>query len=107
MIERDFKMNYFQQLKSPEWKKKRIAILERDGNCCAICGDIKRLEVHHFYYIAKRMAWNYPDDSLLTLCKDCHENATIKQANEVAMWEEPACAIIKTLSTIQKTMLRP
>lgn len=31
------------------------------------------LHVHHKYYVINKLAWNYPDDALITLCKDCHQ----------------------------------
>ena len=31
------------------------------------------LHVHHTYYINHLPPWMYPDDSLLTVCKKCHE----------------------------------
>jgi hypothetical protein len=33
----------------------------------------KTLHVHHSYYQAGLMAWEYPDESLTTLCWKCHE----------------------------------
>ena len=32
------------------------------------------LNVHHKYYESGKLAWEYPDDVLVTLCRDCHEN---------------------------------
>lgn len=34
---------------------------------------IFNLHVHHKYYKTSLMAWEYPDESLVTLCWDCHE----------------------------------
>jgi hypothetical protein len=36
--------------------------------------DIKNLHVHHKYYQKGRLPWEYPNDALITLCWDCHEN---------------------------------
>ncbi len=33
----------------------------------------KNLQVHHTYYQLGKMPWEYPDDSLQTLCGSCHQ----------------------------------
>jgi 5-methylcytosine-specific restriction endonuclease McrA len=59
--------------KDPKWLKKREKILTRDGQKCRICSSEHPLEVHHSYYNNKP-AWDYPDESLITLCRSCHEH---------------------------------
>jgi len=71
----DPRLTYTEQLADPRWIEKRNAIVERDGHECRECGARRRLEVHHTYYVPGRMAWEYPDDSLTTLCRHCHERA--------------------------------
>lgn len=67
-------MNYKDQYIHPKWQKKRLEILERDGFSCMCCGEEnKQLHVHHKYYIAGKNIWDYPNDSLITLCCDCHK----------------------------------
>ena len=64
---------YQQKLRLPEWQKKRLEIMIRDGFKCRECGDAKStLNVDHGYYEKDRMPWEYPDESLRTLCEDCH-----------------------------------
>ena len=60
---------YEDYLKSPAWKVKRDAVIQRDGIQC-ICG-AKATEVHHKTYnnIGKE-----PLSDLVALCKVCHEN---------------------------------
>ena len=66
-------VTYYQQLQSKEWLSKRLEILKRDNFTCQCCGNKMGLEVHHtFYYIDKREPWNYPNESLITLCCWCH-----------------------------------
>jgi 5-methylcytosine-specific restriction endonuclease McrA len=66
--------NYYAQLKDKRWFKKRDKIIKRDNGLCTVCGSPKHLVVHHTYYLPLRPPpWAYPDDSLLTLCWDCHE----------------------------------
>ena len=57
---------------------KREKILKRDGYKCRWCGSIDKLDVHHKYYNkypdgSRVRAWDYPDDALIVLCRDCHE----------------------------------
>ena len=71
------KLSYNELLQTKEWKTKRQSILKRDNNKCVFCGKINNLQVHHKYYSKYpngRMVtpWNYPDDALITLCKEYH-----------------------------------
>ncbi len=73
----DEKLIYKNLLQNPNWKAKKIKILNRDNYCCRYCGSTKYLKVHHKYYSRypngnKVMPWNYPDDALITLCWRCH-----------------------------------
>lgn len=67
------KKSYSDKLKSPEWQKKRLEILERDAWQCQCCGDTEEtLQVHHLYYEKDNDPCDYPDESLITLCVHCH-----------------------------------
>lgn len=68
------KQEYQEQLKSSEWKTKRLEILERDNYVCQECGSKSNLHIHHKYYLNNYNAWEYLNDALITLCKDCHKN---------------------------------
>ncbi len=70
-------MKYSEQLKTPEWKAKRDAIVERDLHKCVRCDAKKSLQVHHLYYRKTKNAWEYPNKALATLCRDCHEDEHI------------------------------
>ena len=66
--------NYQEQLQDIRWKKKRNKIFKRDEYKCTVCGSDNQLRVHHTYYTKQRSnPWEYPDNSLLTLCNECHE----------------------------------
>jgi hypothetical protein len=66
-------MTYQEKLKDPRWQKKRLKILERDDWACQKCFDTEStLHIHHRYY-RKCEPWEYPDDALVTLCENCHE----------------------------------
>ena len=62
---------YQQKLKSPNWQRKRLEILQRDNFTCKLCGDTEQsLHVHHEKYDGD--PWNIPNEHLTTLCSDCH-----------------------------------
>lgn len=66
-------MTYEEQLLTIEWNELRFKILFRDNYECQVCGSSKELNVHHLIYIYGRMAWEYEDMFLITLCKKHHE----------------------------------
>jgi hypothetical protein len=67
-------VSYYEKLKSPLWQKMRLEIMERDGFACLECGDKgTTLNVHHTYYERGRDPWDYPPESLRTLCEPHHE----------------------------------
>jgi len=72
-------MSYEEQLNDVRWFEKRDEILQRDDYCCQDClrgrdrlTTYIKLHVHHIKYIAGRMAWEYPNGYLITLCDECH-----------------------------------
>lgn len=68
--------SYYEQLKHPLWQNKKGGILARAGHKCENCdGTDTTLHAHHTYYERGRKPWEYPDDSLICLCEDCHETA--------------------------------
>ena len=66
-------MTYEEQLQDPRWFALRDKVLIRDDHECRYCMSSQQLQVHHMRYEAGKMAWEYPMDVLLTLCKRCHE----------------------------------
>lgn len=64
---------YEEQLKDQRWYYVRDRVLERDKWECQSCRSIHNLHVHHKRYEKGRMAWEYNDDDLVTLCGKCHE----------------------------------
>lgn len=70
------KMTYGEQLKHPNWQRKRLEVLEAYGFKCGACGaDDKTLHVHHKQYIKGRQAWDYPLENFESLCEECHKEA--------------------------------
>lgn len=47
---------------------------------------IPGLNVHHKFYVKNRMAWDYDDAALTTLCADCHKD--LHQNEEVLQYDE-------------------
>lgn len=69
--------SYSQLLRDPRWQKKRLEIMQRDEFTCQACFNSQNtLNVHHCYYEKGLMPWDYPDESLVTLCEECHEYET-------------------------------
>lgn len=66
-------MSYAQQLRHPNWQRRRLERLAVADFQCDNCGAIDiTLHVHHPRYVRGRMAWEYSDDELQVLCEGCH-----------------------------------
>jgi len=67
------KNEYFEKYKDPRWQKIRLKVLERDEWVCKKCYDPdSTLHIHHRYYLKNKEPWEYPLESLITLCEECH-----------------------------------
>ena len=94
------KLDYSEQLKTSAWMRKKYEVMSRDNFVCSSCladNFEKRLEVHHVTYIAGRLAWEYPDYLLVTLCRDCHQKEhdekNTTKPNKIKKW------IVRLLTT--------
>lgn len=84
------KYDYREEAKTVEWQRKSGEIKERDDYTCFLCGSKdKFVHVHHRYYDGRLHYWEYPDDSLVTLCEDCHaeEHSISSDKNSVIINE--------------------
>ena len=86
-------LDYKQQLRTSKWLEKRCEILKRDNYICSNClsdNFESTLEVHHITYLYGRLAWEYPDYYLVTLCRDCHQREhdekNIYKTNKIIQW---------------------
>ena len=76
---KDQLLQYYENLKRPEWKLAREYVLERDGRECRICGSNLILQVHHRRYLRHGSPgecfapWEYKGEDLVTVCRQCHE----------------------------------
>jgi 5-methylcytosine-specific restriction endonuclease McrA len=70
------KKSYSEKLLDPRWQQMRLRVFERDKWKCVICGDAKKtLHAHHpVYHPMSDGPWDYEDEQIITLCKDCHDN---------------------------------
>lgn len=69
-------MAYSDQLKHPNWQRRRLEVLQSADFACARCGERdKPLHAHHKVYLRGRFPWDYPDDLLECLCDPCHAAA--------------------------------
>jgi len=81
-------ISYKEQLRDRRWQIKRNKILERDKyecqnkNCKHKPDNTILLHVHHLDYIEDKMAWDYPDDMLITLCEKCHDSEQLRPKEE-------------------------
>ena len=65
---------YSEKLRDPRWQKLRLEIMGRDQFRCRLChSKEKTLNVHHSYYSKGANPWDYPNDSLVTVCEPCHK----------------------------------
>ena len=58
---------------SPEYKRWKKAVLERDGYKCQHCGEENDLHVHHIKSFSKYPELRYEVSNGITLCKKCHK----------------------------------
>ena len=68
--------SYADKLKDDRWQVTREIIIRRDHGKCVRCGSTESLQVHHGYYMAGFDPWEYPHETLWTLCKQCHRHVT-------------------------------
>jgi len=89
-----YTMKYTDQLKNPKWQKKRLEIFQRDNFTCKMCGGTENtLHVHHTKYNTGKMAWEYDNSLLLTVCEDCHDVIELFKKEGI---EVKKCCIIYT-----------
>ena len=70
-------IDYAEKLLDPRWQRRRLEILSRDDWKCVHCGDReKTLHVHHYWYEPGKEPWEHCDESMATLCCDCHDLET-------------------------------
>lgn len=69
------KLTFAEQIKHPNWQRKRLEVMEAAGFMCENCGanDVT-LNVHHRQYVKGRMYWDYERSELQCLCENCHKS---------------------------------
>jgi hypothetical protein len=89
--------NYSDKFKDPQWQKKRLEIMGRDGFTCQHCSaSDKTLSVHHLYYVSNRDPWNYPGWCLITICNDCISHVRAIYEQEKGTWEAGVSCFVGT-----------
>lgn len=78
-----------EQLRHPKWLRTRARIIIKYKSTCQHCRKVTpMLQVHHRYYVAWRMLWQYPDWCLIPLCdKPCHNLVHELYADTFQDWE--------------------
>lgn len=64
------KEEYLEYLESDTWREVRAKALTHYGKTCVLCGESKRLQVHHRNY--ERVGGAEEMSDLVVLCRDCH-----------------------------------
>ena len=69
------KYQYSEKLKDIRWQQMRLKVFERDGWRCRVCDQSsKTIHAHHTYYDNNTEGpWDYPTETIITLCEQCHE----------------------------------
>ncbi len=72
MQAREIRKRYHEFLKTAEWKSYSTELID-ERKCCWQCGTEENLQVHHLIYREWAKPWEYLDDEVRVLCRDCHE----------------------------------
>jgi len=64
-----FSPQYLLYIRSDAWRERRRRALQRAGFRCQLCGETRRLQVHHVTYVN---LGNEKDEDLTALCWYCH-----------------------------------
>ena len=79
-------VNYAQKRRDVRWKRRRDDLLRQRNYTCCECDQplttgTMDLQVHHVVYISGLDPWDYPDELLLVVCDQHHqERAALEQA---------------------------
>lgn len=89
MAKRKPKPSYKELLRRPEWLRKRADMIELYDSICQRCRKkTDLLTIHHRYYVAGRMPWQYPDWALPPVCDTpCHWQMHEDSLDTFAEWE--------------------
>lgn len=68
--DQDWWDRYNAYLQSPEWARRRAAVLRRDGGICQGCGNRPATQAHHHHY---RRVFDEMLFDLIAVCTECHE----------------------------------
>lgn len=99
------RLSYAEKLRDVRWKRRRDDLLRARNYTCCECGTpliagTMDLQVHHVVYIANLAPWDYPDELLVIVCNQHHQE---RQAVEQAIYLE----VGKHLATLDvQAMLR-
>ena len=74
-----FWLEYPNYLSSPEWKLKRVKVLNRAGGVCEGCQVKQATQVHHLSYAHKYNEFLF---ELVAVCDSCHTRLHQRQVDE-------------------------
>ena len=59
-------------MNTPQYKKWRKAVVERDRYICRLCWSTEEIEAHHILYWSEYPESRFDTNNGLTLCRECH-----------------------------------
>jgi hypothetical protein len=92
----NIEIDYKTQLTDVRWLNKRDKILSRDHYLCTNCKGTNELHIHHLYYVNGKMAWQYPNNALITLCSICHKD-----------WHKKYSSIVRNTNRVKTKKIKP
>ena len=101
---------YNAYLKTPEWRRLRAVVIERDGQCCRACKATEALHVHHLHY---RTLGRESGSELVTFCKRCHllehGSGSLREKERFWISEPVQCGMVEggPSGTTMDSLLKP
>lgn len=62
-----------------EWRRTSSLVRRRDNSVCRLCGDAKRLELHHIERVCDAPLLVFDPNNIVTLCYACHKRIRGKE----------------------------
>ena len=72
-MSREIHKSYRDLLKDDRWLAFCDEFKKRHGEQCYYCDSNKSVQVHHLGYKPNCLPWEYTDDELMLLCRECHD----------------------------------
>ncbi|WP_299183706.1 hypothetical protein [uncultured Aquimarina sp.] len=88
--EKEYVKSYWEEWEKENKDKENYELLKKvsckPGIPLIKIGIAVQLHVHHTYYIKNNVPWNYPNETLITLCHSCHKR--IHEKEEISVYSD-------------------